>query len=232
MADCRVWSPQPTCWRHWPATHSVIVLYSELPVVVAAKEHAIEAADSVTLADLAGFVLIGGDAPGDPDVRASDSAESRDSGWPAAIELAATNVGVVIVPQSVARAHSRRDVIVRPVTDGAQTRIALVWLSERGTPEVDEFVGIVRGRTANSSRGRDGDDSADNEATDAAAGTSQRSAGGVGSGNSGKTGAKTGGKTGAGAKSGNGANAAPKRTGPRPPRKNQLKAYKKKPKRF
>lgn len=114
---------------------SRIPLYVEQPVVVAAKGHAVEAADSVTLADLAGFGIL------------------DDSDWAAAVELAAANAGVAIMPQSVARAYSRRDVTARPVTDAPTTSVALAWPAERATAAVEEFIGIVRGRTANSSRG-------------------------------------------------------------------------------
>ncbi len=113
---------------------SAITLYEEQPFVVAPKDHAFEEADSVTLADLKGETLL-------------------DSEWAAAVELVAANVGVAIMPQSVSRALSRRDVITRPVTDAPTTEIALVWVTARTTPLVEEFIGIVRGRTANSSRG-------------------------------------------------------------------------------
>jgi DNA-binding transcriptional LysR family regulator len=114
---------------------SSIPLYAEQPVVVATKGHALEAADTVTFAELAEFGIL------------------DDSDWVAAVELAAANVGVAVMPQSVARAHSRRDVTARPVTDAPETRVALAWPTARTTPAVDEFIGIVRGRTANSSRG-------------------------------------------------------------------------------
>lgn len=111
---------------------SAIPLYIEKPVVVVPKDHAIEALDSVALRDLGGETLL-------------------DSDWTADVELVAANIGVAVMPQSVARALSRRDVVARPVTDGPETQVALVWLE--ASPEVEEFIGIVRGRTANSSRG-------------------------------------------------------------------------------
>ena len=43
------------------------------------------------------------------------------------------------------------------LTDAAPTRIALVWRVERDDADIQELVGVVRGRTARSSR-RDGDD--------------------------------------------------------------------------
>lgn len=113
---------------------SVIPLYEEQPVVVVPKGHVIESVDSVVLGDLAAENLL-------------------DAEWAAAVELIAANVGVAVMPQSVARAYSRRDVLARPVTDAPTSRIALAWLTDNQTPLVDEFIGIVRGRTANSSRG-------------------------------------------------------------------------------
>ena len=111
---------------------SAIPLYIEKPVVVVPKDHAIEAVDSVALVDLAGETVLDGD-------------------WGSDVELVAANVGVAVMPQSVARALSRRDVVARAVSDGPETQVALVWLTT--SPEVEEFIGIVRGRTANSSRG-------------------------------------------------------------------------------
>lgn len=111
-----------------------IPLYEETAVVVAPKDHAIEAVDALTLAELSGETVL--EAP-----------------WDEAIALVAANVGVAVMPHSVARALNRRDVVARPVTDAPTTRIALVWRRDREDLLIDEFVGIVRGRTANSSRG-------------------------------------------------------------------------------
>lgn len=116
------------------AAISAIPLYEEQAVVVAAKDHAIAAADAVALSELGEFAVLEGQ-------------------WGPLVELVATGVGVAVMPQSVARAFSRRDVIARPVTDAPPTRIALAWLTGNPAPELEEFIGIVRGRTANSSRG-------------------------------------------------------------------------------
>ena len=114
---------------------SVIPLYRESPVVVVAKEHPIALFETVTLADLSA------------EERVPDFLSSQD-----AVELAAAGGGIVILPQSLARLHARKDIVVRPVTDAAETTIALAWLEERTTAEIEEFIGIVRGRTAASSR--------------------------------------------------------------------------------
>jgi DNA-binding transcriptional LysR family regulator len=111
-----------------------IRLYEELAVVVAPKDHAVTAFDSLSAADLAEETVLAYD---------DDSAAS-------VAELVGANVGVAIMPQSVARAVSRKDVVVRPYTGGESTEVSLVW-SEK-SDAVEELIGIVRGRTANSSR--------------------------------------------------------------------------------
>lgn len=117
----------------------VIPLYGEVAVAVAAKEHAIAAVDSLTLADLEGEAVRTGSSFGRDD-----------------FDLVAAGVGILLVPHSIARLQSRRDLVSRPVTDAAETRIALAWRAEPGSDllasRIEEFVGIVRGRTARSSR--------------------------------------------------------------------------------
>ena len=138
---------------------SVIPLYSEIPVVMLPKEHDLAQAESVTVAQLAGEHLLqdpdsvpewrdvadeirDGTRRPLPDIRTGDDAA----------ELVAAAVGIMIVPQSVARLHSRKDVVALPVSDVAESRIALAWLEENTTADVEEFIGVVRGRTARSSR--------------------------------------------------------------------------------
>ncbi len=111
----------------------LIPLYEEAPVVWVSKEHPIAAFDAVTLADLAEeTVLTEADASG--------------------INQVAIQIAVLQVPMSIARTHSRRDLTYRPVTDADPTRIGLAWLVENPHPLIDEFIGVVRGRTAQSSR--------------------------------------------------------------------------------
>lgn len=131
-----------------------ITLYEETPVVVCAADAHLTAAGELTLADLAGEVVI---VPQNPPVTVVvDGAVPPTFDAPAtvveAIAIAATGVGVVIVPMSLARLHHRKDTAYRPLVDGPLSPVALVWPDGETPPLVDTFIGIVRGRTANSSR--------------------------------------------------------------------------------
>jgi DNA-binding transcriptional LysR family regulator len=116
-----------------PRLH-LIPLWSEQPVVVAARDHPVAVFDTVTLADLAEEDVLEGFA-GDE-----------------VLDLVAGGAGIVYLPQAVARAASRKDLVHRPVTDATPTQIGLAWLRENPHEMIEEFIGIVRGRTANSSR--------------------------------------------------------------------------------
>jgi DNA-binding transcriptional LysR family regulator len=132
----------------------VIPLYVEQQVVVVPLDHVVTAFDTVDLADLDDEQLLQAPAriPGWAEVTTANRLD-----WPTmtdaeAIELAATGAGIVIVPQSVARLHHRKDVTFRPVADLTPTPIGLAWLKLANDPGIDTFIGIVRGRTERSSR--------------------------------------------------------------------------------
>ena len=69
-----------------------------------------------------------------------------------AVEVVAAGSGVLLVPMSVARLHHRKDVDHRPVTDLPTTKVGLAWRVDNEDERVQAFIGIVRGRTARSSR--------------------------------------------------------------------------------
>ncbi|WP_070378309.1 LysR substrate-binding domain-containing protein [Rhodococcus sp. WMMA185] len=134
---------------------SVIPLYGEVPVVVVPKDHVFTAAEEIALADLADeLVLDPLDTPLVWDELPGRSALDRPASTGDAIELVAAGVGVVVVPMSLARLHHRKDLTHLPVDGGPESRIALSWPEDATTDLVEEFIGIVRGRTVNSSRGR------------------------------------------------------------------------------
>jgi DNA-binding transcriptional LysR family regulator len=113
---------------------AVIPLYEDATVVVAARDDAIAAFESVTMHDLQDEPVV-------------------EKPFSDAIDLVVAGAGIIIVPQSVARQFSRKDLAVRPISDAAPTRVALAWRSDATTADIEEFVGIVRGRTVASSRG-------------------------------------------------------------------------------
>lgn len=127
-----------------------IPLYEEVQVAVVGKEHFLSLAEELTLAELADEQLVLPHPSG-----WTPSAEQL--AWPPmsekdAVETVAAGTGVAIVPLSVARLYHRKDVVHRPVVDLEPTRIGLAWRIDRDDERTQMFVGIVRGRTANSSR--------------------------------------------------------------------------------
>ena len=132
----------------------VIPLYDEVPVVVASIDSFLMATDRIEADDLAGQVLI---TPAD-DVLGPLDLPTQAPSFPTiettedAVATVATGVGVLVVPMSLARLHHRKDVDYRPLLGGCTSTVALAWPREATTPDVETFVGIVRGRTANSSR--------------------------------------------------------------------------------
>lgn len=195
---------------------SAIPLYTEATVVVVPKDHEVAAAEEVSLAELAEYIVqhplddqLEWEAlPGQPAFQRPETTGD-------AIELVAAGVGLLFVPQSLARLHHRRDLTYRTVTDAPQSRVALAWPEAATTDLVEEFIGIVRGRTVNSSRGRAAGAGASGAAVSgSAAGAPERKPKPAGDGRTAaakgaaKVGGKTGGKTSGRAASGGGARGA------------------------
>jgi DNA-binding transcriptional LysR family regulator len=116
----------------------VIPLYEEVPVAVLPREHLYAGLDEVVEDDLVGEHR--------PDLSAMTVRQ--------AVEVVASGTGVVVLPMSVAWAHHRKDVVAVPVRDLEPTRVALAWPVAAEDPRLEQFVGVVRGRTARSSRGQ------------------------------------------------------------------------------
>lgn len=109
-----------------------IPLYEEQIVAWVSKDHAISAVDEVTSADL-----------DDEQVLTELDASATDL---------VLGGAVLVVPMSVARGASRRDLTYRPITDAEPSPVALAWRVDDENPLIEKFVGVVRGRTPNSSR--------------------------------------------------------------------------------
>jgi DNA-binding transcriptional LysR family regulator len=132
----------------------LIRLYEETTVVAFSADSHLAAGEELTPEDLAGEVLI---------VPADDVLDPQVAGTVApafaaplttadAIEIVASGVGIVIVPMSLARLHHRKDVEYRALSGAATSPVGFAWPREDASPLVDTFIGIVRGRTAQSSR--------------------------------------------------------------------------------
>lgn len=120
-----------------------IPLYTETMAVLAEKEHELGAFDALTPDDLAGEQWL------DP----VDTLTATPEEVSAAVDLVAANVGLLVLPLPYARSLSRRDVVGRPLEGVPATRMGVAWSAAReGEGLIDEFVGIVRGRSAASSR--------------------------------------------------------------------------------
>jgi len=145
----------------------LIPLYEEVPVVVASRDHVVAAFEEVDVADLAEEVLVQGpDAVPEWTAVSTPDARERAAGMPPmtdaeVVEVVASGAGIAILPLSVARLHHRKDVVHRPVHGVAGSRIGLAWTVEDPDPGIEVFIGIVRGRTENSSRGADASTGAD-----------------------------------------------------------------------
>lgn len=126
-------------------------LYEEVPVVVASREHFLAAAEEeISTGDLTDEQLVLPHSSGwRPEAEQLDWPEMSPAD---AIETVAAGTGIAIMPMSVARLHQRKDVLTRIVSDLPSTTIALVWDIDRDDEVIQSFVGITRGRTANSSR--------------------------------------------------------------------------------
>jgi DNA-binding transcriptional LysR family regulator len=134
---------------------AVIPLYEETTVAVVPTDHLLTASDAITTADLDGEptllplddVVAWAAAPGAP-------VEHRPESTAEAIELVAAGIGVLIVPQSLARLYHRKDLTYRPITDAPGCPMALALREGPQPALVEDLIGIVRGRKPGSSRGQ------------------------------------------------------------------------------
>lgn len=132
---------------------AVIPLYEETTVAVVPTDHILGAADELTAVDLEDepillpldHVVDWPDAPGVPVNHRPETTEG-------AIELVAAGLGVLIVPQSLARLHHRKDLTYRPIADAPTCLVALAVAEGPQSELIEDFIGIVRGRKPGSSR--------------------------------------------------------------------------------
>ncbi|WP_420368351.1 LysR family transcriptional regulator substrate-binding protein [Curtobacterium sp. L1-20] len=169
--------------------HNAIPLWTETAVVAMPKDSPLADLAQVDLRDAEVHVVDAGPVPADVD---------------ATLDLVEANVGVAVLPQSLFRAASRKALVGRPLVDAPGTQVVLAWRDEDASDTTEEFIGVVRGRTANSSRNQtDQPGGADRVPEDE---PRQPRGGGKAKPANGKTVAKRGATKGTGAKSGGGKN--------------------------
>lgn len=145
-----------------------IRLYEELPVVILPVDHVLTVLDEVPVEELAEEFLLqpASDIPAYEEISRAwrenagrivpEGLTDKET-----IELVAAGVGLYIVPMSIARFYHRKDLTYRPVAGLDTYPVHLVWpRAPKGEPRSEEleallqdFIGIVRGRTATSDRG-------------------------------------------------------------------------------
>ncbi len=143
----------------------VIELYRELSVVVAVKDHPIAAFDELDVIDLADEYLLADpeDFPDWRDISTEIAAGTRKPLPPMAtmdeaLDLVEAGLGILILPMSVARLLNRKTLRSRLLHGVPESSVGLAWIdSIQPLPEEDEaviqeFIGVVRGRSAQSSR--------------------------------------------------------------------------------
>jgi DNA-binding transcriptional LysR family regulator len=132
----------------------LIPLYTETTVAVVPKDHVVAATEEATVADLADEIVLHSqdDTLVWPGARPGLPAAFTPVTTAEAIELVAAGVGLLVVPQSLARLDHRRDLTYRPLVDAPGSGVGLAWPDAENSELMEEFIGIVRGRTVNSSR--------------------------------------------------------------------------------
>ncbi|XPP27737.1 MAG: LysR substrate-binding domain-containing protein [Leucobacter sp.] len=149
-----------------PPTRHAVRLYTEAVALVVPADHELAEQEAVDRDALALVTLLAhpdhAAAWPDPEPWADPAWAPRDAA--AALESVATGLGAILLPLPLARhLSSKRAHAVLPVVDEAPlagTEIWVSWAAERDAADVQQLVGIMRGRTARSERGAVAEDPA------------------------------------------------------------------------
>ena len=127
------------------STH-VVRLYSETRGIAVPKDSVFaEMGEAVDARDIADEHV---------NYRIADDASLDVNEIRAGLQVVAANVGIVIAPRPLLKNLSKKQVVPLELKDSTvpQTDIALVWLKANDSEAIQDFVGIAKGRTKNSSR--------------------------------------------------------------------------------
>lgn len=124
-----------------PEIFHIVRLYEEQPGVALPKDHTLTLHEVVPTAEL-GEEIVNFTAGTPVDIQ----------GLRDALKVVAANVGIAYAPRPLLKALCGKQVEHRSVDSGEPTTIALVWPKDKDSDAIQDFVGITRGRTLNSSR--------------------------------------------------------------------------------
>lgn len=143
-------SSEPDRSRH------AMLLYTETVALVLPADHELAKSNGIPVADLVLVTLLDHPYhfPQWPAAQPWDDPAWMPTGVKAALELVATGAGAILLPLPLARHLSdKRAHSVLPVTgEPAGSEIWASWEVDRDAADVQQLVGIMRGRTARSSR--------------------------------------------------------------------------------
>jgi hypothetical protein len=121
----------------------VVRLYEEQPGVAVPKDSELTLLEELSAADLEDqHINYAPDEYNEVDVSAVFDA----------LDVVAANVGIAFAPRPLLRSINNKSTAHRDYADGQPTSIALVWLKDKDSDAIQDFVGIAKGRTANTSR--------------------------------------------------------------------------------
>ncbi|MDK8897868.1 LysR family transcriptional regulator substrate-binding protein [Corynebacterium sp. MSK004] len=124
----------------------VVQLYEEAPGIAVPKDSVYaEVGEDVTQEDVAEEIV---------NYRIAQDGSVDVPALRTALQVVAANVGVAIAPRPLLKVLSKKQVVALGLEDPtvARTVIALVWRRADDGDEIQDFVGVAKGRTRNSSR--------------------------------------------------------------------------------
>lgn len=139
-------------------TRYAVRLYTEAVGLVVAADHELAGEASIDIADLRLVTLLdhADHLSQWPQVQPWDEPSWKPQSATAALAVVATGAGAILLPLPLARQlSSRRDHAVLPVTGDSALEGGAIWASwdlARDAADVQHLAGIMRGRTARSSR--------------------------------------------------------------------------------
>lgn len=124
----------------------VVRLYAEAPGVAVPKDSVYaEVGEDVRAEDVADEYL---------NYRIPDSGLVDVEAVRTGLQVVGANVGIVIAPRPLLKVLSKKQVVPLGLVDAEvpRTEICLVWKKGRDADDIQDFVGVAKGRTKNSSR--------------------------------------------------------------------------------